>query len=60
MFREPIGCGVVAFPNYGPTLGEDEDVIQVYHYKWVDEWLQDVIHQRHEGCRSIRQLEKHN
>ena len=43
-----------------PTLAEDQDVIQVYHYKWVGEWPQDAIHQPHEGCRSIRQPKRQN
>ena len=43
-----------------PSLAEDKNVIQVYHYKWVSEWTQDVVHQPHEGCRSICQSERHD
>ena len=27
-----------------PTLAEDQNVIQVYYYKGVGEWPQDVLH----------------
>jgi len=27
-----------------PTLAQDQDVMQVYDYKCVGEWPQDVIH----------------
>jgi len=43
-----------------PTLVEDQDVIQVYKYKLVGEWVQYVIHEPHEYCTSICQPERHN
>ena len=41
-------------------IAEDQNVIQVYHYKCVCEWMQGVIHQPHESCGSICQSERHD
>jgi hypothetical protein len=32
-----------------PSLVEDEDLIQTYNHKGIDEGPQDVIHQPHES-----------
>ena len=42
-----------------PILVEDEDVIQIYDHKIIDEWLYDVIHYPRENCWSISQTKSH-
>lgn len=42
------------------SLVEDEDIIKIYNHQYVGERPQDVIHQPHESCGGIRQIERHD
>jgi hypothetical protein len=44
---------------FEPSLDVNENVIQIYHYKSIGEWSQDIVHHPHEIGWRICQTKGH-
>ena len=42
------------------ALGVNEDVINEYHHKFIQEVHKNLVHHMHKECRSIGEAERHN
>ena len=42
------------------SLGVNEDVINEYHHKFIQEVHKHLVHHMHKECRSVGEVEGHN
>ena len=41
-------------------FAKHQDIIQIYNYKIVNEWMKDIIHDPHESSRCVTEPERHH